>query len=203
MSAISTHVDVSDFFNQIKDIPKKNAGGCLFFCYAFYKWLKKNDFPTDSFQIVQYDTSGYRLGSNLAWINNARNNEDNACYPQASDHFTFVYDGVECDGNGLFNKARWSDCRVEVLHGLNIPSMSVDLVEEFCVQALMEGEWNSEFNRGAAIEEIKECLDIDLGNVYHPGYNGYDYDECDECEDEDNNYSYDDNYNNNNNNRNY
>lgn len=43
------------FFNGCSGIDCKNAGGCLFFCYAFWKWAKKNGLDLSSFDIVQYD----------------------------------------------------------------------------------------------------------------------------------------------------
>lgn len=144
------------FFEAVKNIPCKNDGGCLLFCYCFWLWLKKNNIKTDSFQIVQYDhSSKYNIETNLKWIDGE---EEEAV---SSYHYTWIYDGIEYDSEQIKPK-----CKVEtneVLLGLN--TKNVCLIDDFCENALNNGNWNSCFNRAKYIPIIEKSLGIDLSLI--------------------------------------
>lgn len=158
MLSTESKVDISPFFDAITDIPDKNRGGCLFFCYAFWKWLKKHGHETETFQISQYDENQRAdIDSNLEWING---NADN---PTSSYHFSWWYQDNHYDAEGAVDDSIYSDLDSEVLYGLNTSRCC--LVEEFCREALLYSGWNDRFCRKLAIHTIKETLDIDLGDV--------------------------------------
>lgn len=150
--------NLKGFFEGIKDIEDKNAGGCLFFAHVFWRYLKKNNLPTNSFEIVQYSPS-YKdaIEHNIKWINK----DNDVKHPISSFHFTWLYEYTEYDGEGEVGD-RFFHLKRKVLYGLN--GMS-NLVEEFCVQALNKSSWNSMFERNDAIEIIKYNLDIDMSDV--------------------------------------
>lgn len=168
-----THeVVLADFFKGVQSIENKNRGGCLFFCYAFYKWLKQNNMPTDSFQIIQYDEeNSCRITNNILWVSSKINNLPNHySSPQSSSHFTWLYNGIEYDGYGEVRETsrhrRWERVDNEVLYGLNNSGLKINLVEEFCTKALNYSSWNDWFERNEAIEIISETLGIDLYDVW-------------------------------------
>ena len=146
------------FFDAVAEIPNKNYGGCLVFCFLFYLWLKKNGMDTDSFEIKQYE-AGYEYGhilNNMEWINGVEGDV------LSSYHFTWFYEGVEYDAEGRIED---SECCVddmygEVLYGLT--TRHVDLVKDFCLDALNAPQWNFVFDREAAHAVIMENLGIDL-----------------------------------------
>lgn len=148
------------FFDAISDIPFKNCGGCLFFCYVFWLWLKKNEIDTKSFEIIQYDCdSREAIQQNEAWISGAEKNAS------SSWHFTWLYNKKEYDAENPVGK-RYSPRQHEtsvVLDGLNTKYLS--LVEQFCLSALNESAWNTWFDREKAIEIIEERLGLDLSKV--------------------------------------
>jgi hypothetical protein len=159
---------VKPFFDAIHDIEDKNRGGCLFFCYAFWKWLKKNGYPTDSFQIVQYDNDNERIMQNIKWIENNRGisqDFENSGNPLSSSHFSWLYQDVEYDGNGHISKTRWVGYAKKTLFGLNTPNLNVDLVEQFCVGALTKSFWNDDFDRKGAIDDLVYSLGVNLYDV--------------------------------------
>ena len=161
MLSTESRVDISPFFDAIIDIPDKNRGGCLFFCYAFWKWLKQNGYSTETFQIEQYDDdySTTNIENNLEWIeNNGANNN-----PISSHHFSWWYEGEQYDAEGAVDNTIYGHFDSEVLYGLNTSRCC--LVEEFCQKALIYSGWNCTFDRSDAIETLKEVLDIDLSDV--------------------------------------
>lgn len=152
-------VKLDPFFDAIEPIRYKNNGGCLFFAYCFWKWLKENGHPTESFEIVQYDWSDkLAIKRNLRFIEGSEN------VPSSSYHFTWLYtiDGeeLEYDAEGVYYPGL--NAR-EVLTGLN--TKFVSLVDEFCIKALNESDWNSRFNREEAIEIVESSLLIDLSEI--------------------------------------
>lgn len=150
------------FFSGIKSIQYKNNGGCLFFCYVFWLWLKQNNMPVETFQIVQYASprEDNEAEHNQAWIEN-QGEYDN---PKSSYHFTWYYDGTEYDSNGLVNRANINNNATRiVLDGLNTEYL--ELVEKFCVSALLHGSWNMMFDRAMAVSMIQEEFDLELEHV--------------------------------------
>lgn len=144
------------FFEGVEDIPFKNDGGCLFFTYSFWLWVKENNYPTESFQIVQYDHEDKRkIKHNLQFINGDRGN------PVASYHFSWIYDEEEYDADGRHVGSDYLSR--EILKGLNERYSPV--VDEFCLKALNRGGWNSTFKRKSAIEIVESNLLIDLSGV--------------------------------------
>jgi hypothetical protein len=142
------------FFDGIENIGWKNHGGCLFFCYTFWLWLKKNNMSTESFEIVQYDAA-YEKGANIAinqvWIDEQSGNAASAA------HFTWMYEGEEYDAEGPFSTLRPDDIKA-ILKGLNTPN--AELVEEFCKNALTKATWNYMFNRVGAIPVVEQAFGI-------------------------------------------
>lgn len=153
------NVDLTPFFEKVKNIRAKNRGGCLFFALLFWKWLKQQGHDTSSFEIVQYNYDKQEIEHNLKWIESLTGN---AC---SSNHFTWLYDGVEYDAEsprGYIRGAFLSERGV--LHGLNMPGHT-PLVDAFCEDALMNSEWNDEFDRSSAIRRIENLFDIDMTHV--------------------------------------
>lgn len=150
--------NLKPFFKGIKEIPCKNNGGCLLFAYTFWKYLKKNNLPTESFDIVQYASSYENaIEHNIKWINKDNDIE----HPMSSFHFTWLYEGIEYDGEGKVGD-EYKSMKRKILHGLN---GMTNLVDEFCVQALNKSSWNSMFDRPSAIKIIEEKLGIDLDEI--------------------------------------
>lgn len=140
------------FFDELVDIPDKNYGGCLFFCYVFWLWLLENNLPTESFQILQHDYSERSALHNLEWINGNR-----SINAGSSSHFTWMYEGVEYDAEGEYTRNDDYDEIVE-LAGLN--TAHCNLVGEFCINALTYGEWNCDFDRRGAISIVEDRLGV-------------------------------------------
>lgn len=150
-------IDLDLFFNPISHIENKNHGGCLLFCYVFWKWLKKNGYETSSFRIKQYCYDGVYIEHNLDWL------EGDIDGAQSSSHFTFLYDGFEYDGDGEACLDPFSGYKKIVLDGLNTNVCC--LIDKFCVSALNEANWNDFFDREYAIGEIEKALGIDLSEI--------------------------------------
>ena len=149
-----------DFFAGIEYIPDKNNGGCPFFCYVFWKWLKKHGLPTESFDIAQYDAywdSG-NAEHNLEWIEGKIDDD-----PRSSCHFTWLYGGIEYDGEGIVNHSMVNGNKRVVLSGLN--TVVAPMVDKFCIEALNKAGWNNWFNRNDAIDTIANTLEIDMNEV--------------------------------------
>jgi hypothetical protein len=150
---------LDSFFDGVAEIPKKNLGGCLYFCLAFWRWLKMHDMDTSSFQIVQYG-EGYQIEQNTCWIEDPDNGE-----PGPSYHFTWMYEGTEYDADGSDEIECTGGYNPVTLSGLNTPYS--ELVEEFCRNALLNSDWNNSFCRQDACEIIKDNLNIDMSDVSH------------------------------------
>ena len=149
-----TNRTVAPFFKKLNNIHNKNAGGCLFFAYVFWLWLKRNDLPTESFEIVQYDYNGDCSRHNLRWIAGQKK------HAISSAHFTWMYEGIEWDAAGEFNNRR-SDCVRRVLEGLNTRYAS--LVERFCKVALRDrDQWNVSFDRDSAVRKLRRRFDMKI-----------------------------------------
>lgn len=153
---MNTNPLISDFFRIIKPIPYKNAGGCLFFAYAFWRWLKKHQLDTSVFQLVQYDFFGEQdLWANMSWIaETVSNNGTPTGKTRSANHFTWLYNGEEFDSEGPCSHDK--NCQT-VLTGLND---KICLVDTFCLHALVEGGWNYCFNRGEAIAFCRDNLNM-------------------------------------------
>lgn len=147
---------LKEFFDSIAHIQNKNAGGCLFFCYVFWLWLKKKGLPTESFQIMQYGYSknDSSLIRNIEWTRGNNNR------PGSGAHFTWLYQGTEYDGTGVINTDRWAHYYRRRLPYLN--TKRIKKVEEFCQNALSNGSWNRRFNRAKAKLWIKWKLGIEV-----------------------------------------
>ena len=151
-------VNVSPFFGKIENIPNKNLGGCLFFCYLFWLWLKENDLPTDSFSIFQYDfEDGDSINQNLDWI---LGDTDEA---GSSAHFAWKYEGIEYDSDGIRPEGGWNNYEATELLGLNHETGS--LVEEFCLNAMLYGGWNYTFDLPEALKTLGPMFDTDISKV--------------------------------------
>jgi len=150
---VATIEQLQVFFDAVKDIPKKNNGGCLFFCYIFFLWLKKNGYNTNSFSIIQYSAGWDKecIVQNDAFI---RGESDRAT---SSAHFTWLYNGAEYDAEGTptYRTNTFSE-----LKGLQTRYGS--LVKCFCENALQNGSWNPQFNRNAAIDIIKQRMKLPI-----------------------------------------
>lgn len=148
-----SNTNLCPFFDLIEDIPSKNAGGCLFFVYVFWLWLKHNDLPTESFAINQYDWhSGVCAAKNMEWIAT----KGSKAIAASSKHFTWTYEGEEYDADGEYE----DPAPKTELAGLNTPHCN--LVDRFCQSALGNGEWNTWFDRDGARKILKErfCFEI-------------------------------------------
>ena len=148
--------NLSPFFEAIADIPEKNRGGCLYFCWVFWLWLKEQGMSTETFQIKQ--TSGPWGGQepithNLKWIDT----QGNANFPpRSSYHFTWLYEGKEYDAEGPHCEPNGV-----ILSGLNSP-VSEPMVDKFCIEALNKGSWNSYFDRDHAIDMVMVHPNLNL-----------------------------------------
>jgi len=150
---MATNEQLQVFFDLIKDIDYKNHGGCLFFCYVFFLWLKKNNYSTTSFSIIQYQMWGSYIEQNEAFIRG----ENSAA--TSSSHFTWKYNGIEYDADG-FPKPMMTQGQSSELKGLQTRYGS--LVKCFCESALINGDWNTMFNRNRAIEKINKTMKLRL-----------------------------------------
>lgn len=140
------------FFETIKPIPSKDCGGCLIFCYAFFLFLHRNKLSTKSFKIIQYDYNGRAwTRSNLRFIYGGRNR------PQSSYHFTFVYDGVEYDCEGRFDKNRVSSLERTIL-----PFPDRKALVRFCVNSIKYSNWNWTFRREKWMPIVNKYLGISM-----------------------------------------
>ena len=149
-------VNVQEFFDKICDISDKNKGGCLLFCYLFFCWLRKNNYPTDSFEIIQM-SSDYenRIQENIEFINKQR---DSAV---SSAHFAWRYNGEEYDSEGKLNHARWTYYTKATLPLFGDANAIVAL----CENALINGRWNTCFDRNPTIEIVAARFGIDFSHL--------------------------------------
>jgi hypothetical protein len=150
LAPVATVEQLQVFFDAVKEIPYKNWGGCLFFCYVFFLWLKKNNYSTSSFAIIQYDCyDGDYIRHNEDFIKGETD------FARSSAHFTWKYDGGEYDACGT---PTYKTKEFAELKGLQTRYGS--LVACFCENALINGSWNPDFNRNAAIDIVKKNLKL-------------------------------------------
>jgi hypothetical protein len=142
------------FFNTIDLLTSPNRGGCLMIAYTFYLYLIKNNLPTDTFRIKQYQNNhgDDDIDHNIKFINGLT---DSAV---SSAHYTWLYNGVEMDGTIRKHK----ELAVVTDTYIILPIKDFTL---FCENALINGNWNWIFNRDESIKIIKEHLDIDLTHL--------------------------------------
>ncbi len=127
------------FFKGVKHIYWKNSGGCLFFCYAFKRFFEQNGGDLSTFKIVQYHIDWVEMQDNLKWIPNT--------IPKAMQHFMWMYEGKQYDGYGE-NDSYMAKYR-------SVLEIPLEQINEFCELALLEDQWNTQFNRDSAIETIR------------------------------------------------
>lgn len=149
---------VDQFLEAVEEIEEPNLGGCLFMCLAFWRWLKKNNLPTDDFGIIQFDWGGDQIEHNLRWIQMPGCDK-----PMSSNHFAWRYEDKIWDAEGEV------DLMTEANHHRELYGLNPDLVEQFCVEALEHGCWNSYFDREDAAEIIQDKLGIDMWDVVEVG----------------------------------
>lgn len=148
--------DLKMFFDSLNEIENRNSGGCLLMCLCFYRWLKKNNYDTSSFQIKQYDYfDKEKINHNISWLNSKTG------YPESSYHYTWIYDGEEYDSNGSYKPNE--DLAFVILDGLN--TKVTDITDYFCVKALNNADWNFSFDRKKSIPLIEKNLGINLSDI--------------------------------------
>jgi len=142
---VATKRELKTFFDAVADIPYPNSGGCLFFCYVFWLWLKKKGYDRSSFTINQYDYNETVIKRNIAFIEKKQKNAG------SSNHFTWSYNGQEYDAEGI---PSYTPGHRHVF--------KLRCVKRFCENALINGSWNHMFDRNAAIKEVGTKLRISL-----------------------------------------
>ena len=136
----------------------------MFFCYVFWKWLQHHKLDTSSFQIVQYDIAPtHNTTINLEFIKSLGKDKQRVA---ASAHFTWMYEGKEYDAEGIANNWVNRGYKRTVLAGLNTET-GTPLVARFCINALLNGHWNSCFNRKAAIHDVQDALRMKLPTIIY------------------------------------
>jgi hypothetical protein len=158
---------VDAFFAGISPLYYKNNGGCLFFTYAFWLWIKKNALSTKSFQIVQYDYYyKYDLTKNLNWIDDSVKNNCPLTkeHPSSANHFAWEFQRKEYDSEGP--RCKDSSTRT-VLKGLN---GHMCLVDAFCIGSLAHSSWNRRFRREDAISHCEVSLGLDFEELKQKQY---------------------------------
>lgn len=149
--------DVQEFFDAIYPIKDKNSGGCLFFCYAFFLWLKKNKLPLNDFQIKQYSREEYKIENNKGYHNGNT--------PVSSAHFTWIYDGKEYDSIGAATRKSFTFDKLSFYKSDILDTVTHDIVESFCIDALSINQWNDAFERIPAVDHIRKTLGLELSHV--------------------------------------
>lgn len=164
---VATATELKVFFDGVRPIEYKNNGGCLFFCYAFYLWLKKNGYDTSVFSIVQYcDPWENTIPQNEAFV------EGKNSQAASANHFTWIYNGTEYDADGIVSVTKgappacWQHHKFDEL-------LEKNLVEKFCINALHNGSWNEMFDRKSAMKAIKNTFGIII-----PKSIGIEIDDC-------------------------
>lgn len=157
---------IEKFFEEISDIPDKNRGGCLFFCYSFWKYCKKNGAPLDTFDVFQWEAhhENGKISTNLEFLHCSGDDVD------SSAHFAWTFEGKLYDGNGetTFEKTTWNNDTYE-----NITRGNHEKLEEFFLLSLNADLWNPTFRRNSAINILKERLELDLEEVEDKFYTLY------------------------------
>lgn len=139
---------VDDFFQKICDIPNKNNGGCLLFCYLFYLQFRECE-------IVQYSGWGSQpIQTNIEFLEGKRERAT------SSSHFTWIYHNVEYDSEGIYNEeADWKYVPLKAVLPLG------NKIDEFCVNALRYGSWNPQFRRKTTIPLLEKRFGISLEHI--------------------------------------
>lgn len=145
---------VDEFLELVKPVKNQRLGGCLVTCYTFYRWLEHKGLSQESFFIVQHDSvyDSENTEQNLAWIVGECDEASSA------NHFTFLYGDGEYDSAGHYRSRREGRTVLTAL-------TEQDLVEEFCLSALNNSFWNSDFVREEAIPQLEAILGIDLSEI--------------------------------------
>ncbi len=144
------------FFNKIKHIQNKAKGGCLFFAYAFWLWLKKNKLSRENFHVVQVNNSIYakeRINDNTIYLSCGQGKT----HPDY--HFMWMYNDLlydcNCDGNPIVSYNLPHNHDIHTIY-----AASDFILENFFINALKSDEWNSVFDRDSAEEELRKTLKI-------------------------------------------
>ena len=148
----------TDFFDKINHFENKSFGGCLFFAYVFWLWLKKNNMPRDNFHIFQLSHYDEKLQKNMKFLSTG-NGDITADY-----HFLWEYDGklFDCDCNGV------------ALEPYSPVNMSIKKVSDGCsecninkflITAIKTGNWNESFKIEKAKNKLKKSLGISFDNI--------------------------------------
>lgn len=146
---------MNEFYDAVYDIPKKNWGGCLFFCYVYLLMLEKYGLSTRRFHIVQYSAYNKKeILQNKKWL------EGEEDFPTSSFHFTWVHNGLEMDSE--------SQGRENILKGRyrGVLRGSANTLKDFIEVALDDhDDWNPSFDREDAIKKLESRLGIDLSAI--------------------------------------
>jgi hypothetical protein len=145
-----TFDEVREFLSGIEYI---HDGGCGVSALAMYRWLKKNhtekQMASIKFVYIEYDEDMiYEHKENLAegyWI-------DAPC------HCVLLYKGELIDAEGYVDVNEWGDATLEISD------------EQVIVDSLVNGCWNSCFDREKWIPIIEKELGIDLSDVLDGEY---------------------------------
>lgn len=153
-----------EFFTSIEGIPNKGKGGCLFFCFAFFRWLQKHGFDTNDFTILQIDSFWHQSKSNnVAFIQTGEGQ------PEAAWHFVWKYCDELYDGNSFDNDPDTNGYTpVDLFPLLNSPGFFEtrdQAIEQFCIRALNHDSWNTMFSRGYAKDVMRHNLDLEFDEI--------------------------------------
>lgn len=154
---IASKVEIQGFLDSIKEISYKNEGGCLFFCYAFWLWLKKNKFNTLSFGIIQHEIWG-----SSSTKQNEKFIKGETDIATSSSHFVWTYNGIQYDAESV-DPSSFNGATVTELKGLQ--NRYGSLVKEFCENSLKHGCWNPMFNRKEAVKIVRKNLKLNMNST--------------------------------------
>jgi hypothetical protein len=117
-----------------------NLGGCGIAALTMWRWLKGQDLITENDKIVfLYGKDLKKIYANNVYAFNGGHNKPDSC-----DHVCLFYNGLyfDCFGFVKIDKYKW-----------------VQFVDEnFLVESLNHGIWNSKFHRARAIDFISDEL---------------------------------------------
>lgn len=134
------YTKLSDVRYYITTLQNINLGGCGIAAVTMWRWLKANDLLTENDKIVfLYGKDLKKVYANNVYAFNGGHNKPYSC-----DHVCLFYNGLYFDCFDLvkIEKYFW-----------------VQFVDEnFLVESLNNGIWNSTFNRALAIDFITNEL---------------------------------------------
>ena len=138
--------------NEVREflsgIPCINEGGCGIAALAMYRWLKKNHTSEEmskiKFVYIEWDDDS-------VYEHNERFND--GYWLDAPTHCVLLYKGNYIDSNGDVDFDKWGDYTFEI----NDESVIVD--------SIINGCWNSMFDREKWIPIIEKELGIDLSDI--------------------------------------